>query len=388
MKILQGQYNTAKVFTDNIESEACDQIKTLLDQEVFSRSKVRIMPDVHAGKGCVVGFTMTLDGDIPLVPNLIGVDISCGMLSVNLGPYDIDYKGLDTFIRSNIPYGHEVNDMKYTRAKMYESLAEKITTVAKIIDPGNIDRHLCSVGSLGSGNHFLEVDVDTKGNKWLIIHTGSRNFGMKVAMYHQKIAESKCLYGPRELAYLTGTDRDLYLEHMKVAQEFATTSRRWMADRILKYLSEEQDSNFLPTAMTVGCPCGCVSFETIHNYISFEDNILRKGAISAKAGEKVLIPLNMADGCIVGIGKGNADWNTSAPHGAGRIYSRTKAKKELTLDAFKASMTNVWTSCVNAGTLDESPMAYKNAQEIIAAVGDTVDIVEVMKPVYNFKATE
>lgn len=393
-----------KIFTQDIEDKAFDQIMTLVHQPAFSECKVRIMPDVHAGAGCVIGFTANL-GD-KVIPNIVGVDIGCGMLTIDLGNIDIDYEKLDKVIREFVPSGRNVHNgdgvvfdgikdlLCYNRLKNVEWIEQ-------------------SLGTLGGGNHFIEVDSDKSGNKYLVIHTGSRNLGKQVAEYYQKIAEDN-MFGnlnlhemqmqivkkykeagrskeiesalkelkrnasgyacniPKELRYLTGQDREDYLHDMQICQEFAVKNRRTIADTIISKMG----------FVELG------SFETIHNYIELETNMVRKGAISAKAGELLLIPINMRDGCIIGRGKGNPDWNYSAPHGAGRIMSRNKAKESITLDQFKESMDGIYTTSVTTDTIDESPMAYKPMDEIVRNISDTVHIEKIIKPVYNFKASE
>lgn len=399
-----------KIFTNNIEQEAVDQINLLLDQPAFADSKVRIMPDVHAGKGCVIGFTGDL-GD-KVIPNIVGVDIGCGMLCVELGNIEINLEKLDNIIRQQVPSGFEVHNERKVK---FEELQD-LKCYRELRDTKRLER---SIGTLGGGNHFIEVDVDEKNNKYLIIHTGSRNLGKQVAEYYQELANQLCNYNiaeykekqreliatykeqgrkqeiqsaleelkkeyqvnsnkiPKDLAYLEGIYRDDYLHDMKICQEFAVVNRREIANTIIEnlmsYIYSINDFSY---------------FETIHNYISFEDNIVRKGAISAKKGERVLIPMNMRDGCIIGIGKGNDDWNQSAPHGAGRIMSRMKAKEVFNMDEYRDSMKNIYTTSVNEDTLDEAPFVYKPMQEIIDCIGDTVDIVDIIKPIYNFKASD
>ena len=403
-----------KIFTKNIEEKAINQINELLKQETFKNSKVRIMPDVHAGKGCVIGFTGNLGEKV--IPNIVGVDIGCGMLCVELGNIDLDLEKLDKIIRQYVPSGrniHELVKMPFFigNLKCYKELKE-------------IDWLNNSLGTLGGGNHFIEVDEDEDNNKYLIIHTGSRNLGKQVAEIFQEKAIKYCSYEkemkeekqkiikeykvsgkekdiqnklieiskkyagktklPKDLCYLEGKLREDYLHDMKICQEFAILNRKTIANIILKNIMYYQDDEE---------PLNCWDlkddyFETIHNYISFEDNIVRKGAISAKKGEKVLIPMNMRDGCIIGIGKGNDDWNCSAPHGAGRIMSRMQAKETFNLDEYKESMKNIYTTSVNENTIDEAPFVYKPMQEIIDNIGDTVDIIKIIKPIYNFKANE
>ena len=393
-----------KIFTTNVETQALEQINTLIAQPTFSNCKIRIMPDVHAGAGCVIGFTANLGEKV--IPNIVGVDIGCGMLTVNLGQIDINYAQLDEVIRTYIPSGRDVHAAATypvkTMKQLYCYAALK-----------NKDRIRCSLGTLGGGNHFIEIDEDTKGNKYLVIHSGSRNLGKQVADYYQKVAIDN-LYGtndlaqaqneliallkaqgrekeisgaieelhksykaktvniPKELCYLEGEDRLNYLHDMKICQEFAVANRAMMTDIICRHM------HWAPV----------LSFETIHNYIEHETNMVRKGAISAKFDERVLIPINMRDGCIIGVGKGNEDWNCSAPHGAGRLMSRAKARKNISLEDFKTSMKGIYTTSVNQSTLDESPMAYKSMDEILENIKDTVEVERIIKPIYNFKASE
>lgn len=389
-----------KIFTKNIEEQAINQIDELLEQKAFKDSKVRIMPDVHAGKGCVIGFTGNLGNKV--IPNIVGVDIGCGMLCVELGNIELDLENLDKIIRQYVPSGRNIHEFVKIpffigNLKCYKELKE-------------IDWLNNSLGTLGGGNHFIEVDEDEDNNKYLIIHTGSRNLGKQVAEIYQEKAIKYCSYEkemkeekqkiikeykvlgkekdiqnklieiskkyagktklPKDLCYLEGNLREDYLHDMKICQEFASRNRREIAFVIMSKMNLD-----------------CINyFETIHNYISFEDNIIRKGAISAKKGEKVLIPMNMRDGCIIGIGKGNDDWNCSAPHGAGRIMSRMQAKKTFNLDEYKESMKNIYTTSVNEDTIDEAPFAYKPTQEIVDNIKDTIDIIKIIKPIYNFKA--
>ena len=406
-----------KIFTENIEQEAIDQINTLMEQPAFSDCKVRIMPDVHAGAGCVIGFTADL-GD-KVIPNIVGVDIGCGMLTVEIGRpklvadgpnvevnvTDIDYEKLDTAIRKYVPSGHNVHE---GRKERFDKIQE-LRCYRNLKDTRRFER---SIGTLGGGNHFIEIDEGSDGKKYLVIHTGSRNMGKQVADYDQNlavelmqgkaelyskqeqlIAEYKAqgrrseiqaaikelhknfspnpLNIPKDLCYLTGKYRDDYLHDMRICQEFAMLNREAISIAILQAMGW--------TAIDI--------FETIHNYID-DSNMIRKGAISAKAGEKLLIPINMRDGCILGVGKGNEDWNCSAPHGAGRIMSRHKAREVVSLDEFKESMNGIYTTSVSKDTIDEAPMVYKPMDEIVKNIEDTVDILEIIKPVYNFKASE
>jgi tRNA-splicing ligase RtcB len=405
---LRGKFNSAKIFTDNVEVSAQSQIMELLNQEFIKNSKIRIMPDVHAGAGCTIGTTMTIQDKI--VPNLVGVDIGCGMLVYMLGNKDINLEQLDNFIRKNIPSGHNFNEKI-----IYNSISkdlEKLRCYKHLRNSGQLFEK--SIGSLGGGNHFIEVDIDNDGNKYLIVHSGSRNLGKQVCEYYQKVAYDKLTqldagYAQavkdltneyiksgkqkqisdaiialrkkykkevkinRDLAYVEGEDFDNYLHDMRIVQYYAHINRFIMLQIIVKNLS------ISPFDL----------FETVHNYIGFgDDTILRKGAISALNGERVLIPMNMADGCIIGIGKGNEDWNCSAPHGAGRILSRAQARQQIDVGDFKKAMEGVYTTSVSYNTVDESPMAYKPMQEILDNIGDTIAVEKIIKPIYNFKASE
>ena len=401
-----------KIFTDNIEQEAINQINTLLEQPAFTDCKVRIMPDVHAGAGCVIGFTADL-GD-KVIPNIVGVDIGCGMLTVNIGKIDIDYDKLDAMIRALVPSGRNVHG-DLVPDILIEKAKELINELHYKDDLHNISWLEHSMGTLGGGNHFIEIDEGSDGSKYLVIHTGSRNLGKQVAEYYQRLAV-KHLYAkkeeradiiakckaegrerdiqaelaklaskhssnvPKDLCYLEGKDRDDYLDDMKICQHFAKLNREFIAYRIISGM------NWLYTYRVDKLVIDW--FHTIHNYIELETNMVRKGAISAKKGEKVLIPINMRDGSLLCIGKGNDDWNYSAPHGAGRIMSRNKARESISMESFRESMTGVYTTSVCESTIDESPMAYKPMDELISNIKDTVDIVDILKPVYNFKASE
>lgn len=394
-----------KIFTDNIEEKAVGQIYQLLEQPAFKDAKVRIMPDVHAGAGCVIGFTADL-GD-KVIPNIVGVDIGCGMHVVKLGylPFSKEnIKHIDEFIHENIPAGFAVNskkqaDFDLTKLYCYDKL-------------DNINRLSLGIGSLGGGNHFIELDEDEEGCKYLVIHTGSRNLGKQVACIYQdkaveychnrhkpileaKIKELKAQgrqleiddaikkinneyknYSvPKDLCYLEDELREQYLHDMKLCQEYAVLNRCTIAKKIIQCIVE----------MTSHAPEE--EWECIHNYID-DENMVRKGAITAHKGQRVIIPLNMRDGSILGIGKGNEDWNESGPHGAGRLMSRGEAKRTLSIDEFKESMEGIFSTTVNESTLDESPMVYKPAQEIVDAIKDTVEIISIIKPIYNFKAGE
>lgn len=398
-----------KIFTDNIEPEALNQVYTLIKQPAFAECKVRIMPDVHAGAGCVIGFTADLGEKV--IPNIVGVDIGCGMLTVELGNIDLDLATVDQIIRAKVPSGRNVHE---GRPFPFDRLKE-LRCYRELKDTKRLER---SIGTLGGGNHFIEVDVDEDGTKYLIIHTGSRNLGKQVAEYYQNlaieimqgkdelyakqeqlIAEYKAqgrrkeiqkaikelhrkfnpnpLNIPKDLCYLTGKYREDYLHDMEICQHFASLNRYEIANAIVSDLFGA-DIAYWKLPM----------FETIHNYIEFGTNMVRKGAISAKAGEPLLIPINMRDGCILGKGKGNDDWNCSAPHGAGRIMSRSKAKEVVSLKEFEDSMQGIFTTSVGQSTIDEAPMVYKPMAEIVENIADTVEIVKIIKPIYNFKASE
>lgn len=421
MKIVEGKYNSAKVFTDVVDEKSLEQIETLCNQEFVAGQKIRLMPDVHAGAGCTIGTTMTI-GD-KIVPNLVGVDIGCGMetlviraksdVSKHFNPEE-----LDKIIRKNIPSGRDIRKFPHRLAKEIEF--DKVR--------GKFDRHRAwlSVGTLGGGNHFIEADRDDDGNLYIVVHSGSRHAGKEIAEYYQEEAwkqlngnseaeiaafiqklksegreteiqeELKKLKSqvrtniPKDLAYVSGQLFDDYINDMKIMQHFAEMNRKAMIETISIGL-HIKESDIIER------------FTTIHNYIYIPDAensenengetekgqmILRKGAVSAQKGEKLLIPINMRDGSLVCIGKGNEDWNCSAPHGAGRVMSRMKAKKELTLADFKAEMKGIWSSTVNKSTLDEAPMAYKTMDDIVANIGETAEIVKIIKPIYNFKAAE
>ena len=393
---LRGKNNTATVFTDNIDEETIAQVIEVLNQPFAKDNKIKIMPDCHAGKGCVVGTTMTIKDKI--VPNLVGVDIGCGMTAVRLKESDIDLRKLDYIINLFVPSGFDIHNWKKADFKRLKELKCEF----------NMDRAKKSIGTLGGGNHFIEVDRDSDGALWLVVHSGSRHLGVEVCEYYQKagykiikdndidakikktIADLKARglekdientikilkmqspSIPKDLAYVEGALFDDYLHDMEITQEYAKLNRRTIIDIIVEQMNGD---------ITV-----VESFDTIHNYIDINNMILRKGAISAQLGEKIIIPMNMRDGSLICVGKGNPDWNYSAPHGAGRIMSRGQAKRCLTLGAFEDSMKGIYSSSVGFETLDEAPMVYKPMDEIIENVKDTVGIVDVIKPIYNFKA--
>lgn len=404
MKIVKGVYNEAKVFTDRVDSECLGQIRGLLDLEAFQGAQIRIMPDCHAGASCVIGFTADLGEKI--IPNIVGVDIGCGMLTVELGKTEIDYARLDDVIRRFVPSGREV----HTGRQMRFPMLQEMRCYRQLKDTKAIER---AIGTLGGGNHFIEIDADEEQNKYLVIHTGSRQLGKQVAEYYQKIAvglhtgkESmweeeerikreykaagrrdeiqetlKELHRqfrqtapdmPVEYCFLYGKYSRDYLHDMKICQEFADENRKMIAKLILEHYGLDSKG----------------SFTTVHNYIDHESNIIRKGAVSAREGEKLLIPINMRDGSLLCVGKGNPDWNCSAPHGAGRAHSRSEAKRLFTVEEYEKTMQDagIFSTSVNRSTLDECPMAYKGMAEIVDNIGETAGIISYLKPLYNFKA--
>lgn len=397
--IIQGKYNTAKIFTEVIESGAIEQIRAACDFSAFKGLKIRVMPDVHAGAGCTIGTTMTIKNKI--VPNMVGVDIGCGMELVQLTQKELDLKELDKFIHKNIPSGMT------SRKKPHPLSAQANLKELCCFQHVNANLAYKSVGTLGGGNHFIEVDIDEEGNKYLVVHSGSRHLGLEVAGYYQKEAyrnlcgnsetqikaaierlktqgknnkiqstieklKAKQTDIPPDMAYVSGKLFDDYIHDMKIIQSFAVLNRKTMVEEIVRGLDLD---------VTDG-------FTTIHNYIDTDEMILRKGAVSAKKGERLLIPINMRDGSLICVGKGNKDWNQSAPHGAGRLMSRGKAFKTLTMEEFRKEMTGIYSTSVTPETLDESPMAYKKLEDIVDNITPTVKIVRRIKPIYNFKASE
>lgn len=404
--IIKGDFNEAEVFTENIDKETISQIKQLLDQEFVKNSNIRVMPDCHKGAGCVIGTTMTIKDKI--VPNLVGVDIGCGVLCVELGDIDLNLDKIDDFIKNNIPHGFNINN---------KAVVDYIDEILKIRCINNIkkkpEEFNRALGSLGGGNHFIEIDKDDFNNKYLVIHSGSRNLGLQVAKHYQDVGYNNLNYNnseyeekskeiiesykklgkkkkiekelkklkeslkieskiPKDLCYVQGQDLDDYLHDMDIVQRYASKNRELMAEKIVEFIGLDYES--------------LNKFESIHNYIEVDKYMLRKGAISAYEGEDVLIPINMRDGVIIGKGKGNPNWNYSAPHGAGRILSRAEAKNKIHMNDYKASMKDIFTTCVNVSTLDEAPQAYKPIEEIINNITDAVDIKKIIKPIYNFKS--
>jgi tRNA-splicing ligase RtcB (3'-phosphate/5'-hydroxy nucleic acid ligase) len=403
---LIGKYNSAKVFTDNVEDKTQSQIINLLNQDFTIGAKIRIMPDCHYGAGCVIGFTANLGNKV--VPNLVGVDLGCGMHVTELGKIDINLETLDNIIHNFIPSGREIHSE--TKVKL-----EKINEIYCLRELKG-DKFGRAIGSLGGGNHMIELDKDDDGNFYLVIHSGSRNLGKQVADYYQNLAFESCKglgdlntakqnlikqlksqdkkdqiqkslralekkhadaqpQYPKYLCFLENESREQYLHDMRICQEYAVLNRETMANIILDKLLGTSIKNF-------------DTFCSIHNYINFKDNIIRKGAVSAYTGERLIIPINMRDGCIIAFGKGNEDWNNSAPHGAGRLMGRNEAKRTLSVEEFTESMQGIYTTTANLSTLDEAPMAYKPMQEIIDNIQDSVTIEKIIKPVYNYKSAE
>lgn len=393
-KVFTGKYGAAVVYTDVLEKTAEEQIVNMCNNEIFEDSKIRIMPDVHAGKGCTIGTTMTINKYV--VPNLVGVDIGCGMYVENIGHREIDFEKLEKVINKHVPSGFSVRQTEHKFARYIDLKQLKCFDKIK-----NIDRIYQSIGTLGGGNHFIEVN-QSKHGIFLVIHSGSRNLGHQVCSYYQNLAiESikekqnaqirlaSIAQPPQKreeyfkeirkkfdgfdynLAYLEGQNLRDYLHDMNIVQEFADLNRKTIAYEIVTNMDWEYDG---------------IRFSTIHNYIDLKNKILRKGAISADDGELVIIPLNMKDGSIIARGKGNDDWNRSAPHGAGRIMSRNEANKLVNMEQFKESMKDVWSKSVTEKTIDESPMAYKPMEAIVDKINPTVEILEIIKPIYNYKA--
>lgn len=394
---IKGKHTDAVIYTNNPQQAAIEQIETLVNQPFMDGTKVRIMPDYHAGKGCVIGTTIELNGRV--VPNLVGVDVGCGVFVAEITTQNIDFNELDATIRRFVPSGIDIHE-EVSKERDTEAFTNDLF-VARGLKNEYTNR---SLGTLGGGNHFIEVAKDDQNIHYLLIHTGSRYVGTKVANWHQDRAFETLQRGdivqrieeykaqgrhkeiqqmietykkenpaiPKDLAYLEGDLFDDYIQDMKLAQQFAHENRKMIARIIAEHMRWEFSTQF----------------DTIHNYIDTDAMILRKGAVRAKAGEQLVIPMNMRDGSFICIGKGNPDWNESAPHGAGRILSRTQAMKNLSLDDFKQTMSGIWTTSVSEETLDEAPMAYKPIEEIETQVGETVDIQKRIIPVYNFKASE
>lgn len=395
---VRGKYNTAKIFTDVVDSASIAQVIELCNQEFVAGSRIRLMPDVHAGAGCTIGTTMTITDKV--VPNLVGVDIGCGMETVRIQEPELDLQKLDELIYNRIPSGFSIREKEQCYARQIDL---NNLCCAKHID---LIRANKSIGTLGGGNHFIEVDKDDHGGLYIIVHSGSRHLGVEVATYYQemgykmlnsvdevsvksiiskmkaegrdkeiqkeldRIRSARRSNIPKSLSYVSGELFEQYIHDMKIVQQFASLNRKAMIDEIVDGLGLHVIERFT----------------TIHNYIDTDNMILRKGAVSAKAGEKMLIPINMRDGSLLCVGKGNEDWNCSAPHGAGRLMSRASAKESFTVDEFKEQMSGIYTTSVSRATIDECPMAYKGMNDILDNIGPTSDVLSVIRPIYNFKA--
>lgn len=414
--IIKGKFNTAEVFTNNIDTNAIKQLENLCNQSIFANSKIKIMPDVHMGAGCTIGTTMTIDDKI--VPNMLGVDIGCSVTSIPLD-IDINLEKIDKIIRKTIPYGFNVHKTPF-RQKLLEKYDIYLDNLKCKNNKIKINRGYVSVGTLGGGNHFIELNKSTKNDKtYLTVHTGSRGLGFMVASYYQHLAEKyhkesydskikkgvkniventkdKTLIGekidilktvtnkiPKEFSYLEGSNMENYIHDVNIMQKYAHMNHNViMADIIYAY-NEKEDKfyNLLEDIME-----NKEKIESIHNYISIDEMILRKGAISAHKNENLIIPINMKEGIIVGKGKGNSNWNCSAPHGAGRVLSRRKAKEKLNLADVKKEMKGIYTTSLSENTVDEAPNAYKSIDNILNNINDSVEVKDIIKPIYNFKA--
>ncbi len=360
-----------KIFARTVEKDTLAQIEALARVEAYKNAKVRVMPDCHTGAGCPIGLTMTIEDKV--TPNLVGVDIGCGMLTVELEEKELDLEQLDEVINRYIPSGFGVHKNPVANFDL-----GKLKCKSAI----DLPRAYKAIGTLGGGNHFIEVGKNDKGSLFLVVHSGSRHPGLQVAEFYQHVAAKNVNKNSsakrkrsgqtirRDLAYLTGRDYENYMHDMKLMQAYASLNRRTMVDIILDRAGLHEYA----------------AFETIHNYIDFDRMILRKGAVRAEKGEKLLIPINMRDGSLICRGKGNPDWNFSAPHGAGRLMSRRKAREKLQLSDFVNQMKGIYTTSVVKATLDEAPDAYKPMEEIVGMINETVDIIDRIKPIYNYKA--
>ena len=395
---IRGKYNEARIFTDVADSASIAQVQQLCDQEFAAGSRIRLMPDIHAGAGCTIGTTMTITDKV--VPNLVGVDIGCGMETIRIREKRLELQKLDRLIREKIPSGFSIREKAH---RYFSQINLNELCCARHADLPRAER---SIGTLGGGNHFIEADRDDEGNLYIVVHSGSRHLGVEVAGYYQeagyrmlnraddasaealiarmkaegrrkeiqkelkKLKNQKRTSIPKALAYVSGELFEQYIHDMKIVQHFAMLNRQAMMDEIvggMKLHVEEQ-------------------FATIHNYIDTDAMILRKGAVSARTGERLLIPINMRDGSLLCVGRGNEDWNCSAPHGAGRLMSRADARQSFTVSEFKKQMAGIYTTSVSRATLDECPMAYKGMQDILDNIGPTAEVVKIIRPIYNFKA--
>lgn len=365
MMTVTGSCNTALVYADCLDPGAEGLLKALCGSPVSEGSCIHVMPDVHPGKGWAVGTTMTVADKV--APGLAGVDIGCGMEVFRVSGKRLELQKLDKLVHEKAPSGRRIRSTPHRFADQLDLGA------LRCVRHVQQEKAQCSIGTLGGGNHFIEVDRGTDGVYWLIIHSGSRHLGLEVASWYQNEAYRQCPEGtPYELAWTTGALMEDYLHDMAIVQKFAVLNRQAIADEIIRGMK-------LDVAEV---------FSTVHNYIDLETMILRKGAVSAQAGEKLIIPMNMRDGCLICRGKGNEKWNFSAPHGAGRLMNRAVVKQSFTLSQFKKEMQGIYSTSIRRDTLDESPMAYKPMDVILSQIGPTVEVLEQLKPIYNFKAGE
>ncbi len=396
---ITGQYSSAVCYTDSMEEPSKEQILRMCNQKIYAGQKIRIMPDVHAGKGCTIGTTMSINGRV--TPDLVGVDIGCGMETVRFAEKEVDFEALDNLIRKKIPYGMNI------RKSVHPFCSGIALGKLRCLHAVNVNRAELSLGTLGGGNHFIEIDRDSNGFLYLVIHSGSRYLGKQTAEYYQELGWRKMIekrerkrmelvdgmknrgefsriseelscfdrreslsQSDREFAYVEGSDFDDYIHDMRIVQQYAAMNRAAMASVIIEGLGLHETDRFT----------------TIHNYIDTEKMILRKGSVSARKGERLLIPISMSDGAYICIGKGNPEWNCSAPHGAGRLMSRNAARRNCSMEEFTRRMSGIYTTCVSESTIDESPMAYKNPVDILSQINDTAEVIEKLTPVFSFKS--
>lgn len=383
MIAVNGKYGEANIACDCVESTALSQIYDLMNSPVATNANVRIMPDVHAGAGCVIGLSMVVNGrqtkegyDGLIIPNLIGVDIGCGVLATKIDRKEVNFPDIDNFIRGNIPVGKNIHSGMCSALNIY-TFSQIEQELEDIYCPVNVTRAMKSVATLGGGNHFIEISSDSSGDLWLIIHSGSRHLGLEVATYYQNKAKVNCdsLKIKKELSFISDDDCLDYLHDMKIAQKYAEWNRLAISKQILDFIDTERVD----------------VIESVHNYIDFSRKdklpILRKGAVSAYKDQALIIPMNMRDGSLLCIGKGNEEWNCTAPHGAGRLLARKAAKEILTMEDFSNDMDGIYTTCITEGTLDESPRAYKPVRDIMENIDQMVEVIDILKPLYNFKAS-
>jgi RNA-splicing ligase RtcB len=387
----KGAYNTLEIKINVIEEELVKKIYKLVNNPDFAGTKMVGMPDCHEGAGAFVGFTMAYNDDTPVAPNIVGVDINCGVMTCNIGKIDVDLPRLDKFVHENIPAGFFIRNSPHRMIEESGSFRNEVLEVAEKVGV-NPDTALNSIGTLGGGNHFIEAGKDDNGNLWITVHTGSRNFGLKVCAYHQRKAVELTGSTDKELAALPpGEALDEYLSDMAVAQRYAELNRKAIMDEILRHVYETYHTDAVsPKWNSYGQSLMWKNLEIVHsnhNYIDLENKIIRKGAVAAYKDQRLVIPFNMRDGIMIARGLGNPDWNFSAPHGSGRILSRSKAKSEISMEEYAASMEGIFSTTVNPSTIDEAPMAYKDTAVILEAVKETLRPELFIKPVYSFKAS-